>query len=196
MWSQAGCVDWFLIKNVEVEARDHLERTCLHYASCFGNYQVVHTLLRRSADVNAVDINGDTPLLCALHEYDNNDKSEIIQLLLEYGANLAHSNKYGRNPIHVCACTGDVETLELLLEKSCSEEVTWNLSEGEVDVEAIINIRDNFGLTAVHIAAGNTQYDILEYLIQQGANPISWTRHNALPCTRLVGVARSTVLIS
>merc|ERR1712137_591199 len=173
MWSQAGCVDWFLVKNVEVDVRDHLDRTCLHYVSYFGNYQVVHTLLRRSADVNAKDVNGDTPLLCALHEYDNNDKSEIIQLLLEYGADITHSNMYGRNPIHICACTGDPETLEMLLEQACSDEVTWDIDglDGDVDVETLVNLRDSFGLTPTHIAAGNAQYDLLEYLIQQGANP-------------------------
>jgi len=170
MWSQAGCVDWFLIKNIEVDDLDDANRTCLHYACYFGNYQVVHTLLRRSADVNASDINGDTPLLCALHEYDNNDKSEIIQLLLEYGANLLQTNKLQRNSFHIGACTGDIETLELLLEHSCNEDSSWSESE-EPSIPELVNVPDIYGLTPLHMAAANSQYDVLEFLIQQGGNP-------------------------
>lgn len=66
----------------DVKNRDETGNTALHYAVFNRDTDLVKRLIRKGADVNAVNNYGITPLQCAA--YVNND--EIIQLLISKGA--------------------------------------------------------------------------------------------------------------
>jgi hypothetical protein len=81
-----------------VEHGARLERpgkawAALHYAAFAGHQQVVDYLIERGANVNALSINGSTPLMMAARE----GKEEIANRLLIAGANDNIVNEWGDN---------------------------------------------------------------------------------------------------
>ena len=81
-----------------VEHGARLERpgkawAALHYAAFAGHQEVVDYLIERGANVNALSINGSTPLMMAARE----GKEEIANRLLTAGANDNIANEWGDN---------------------------------------------------------------------------------------------------
>ena len=172
IWGDGNCFEWFINHGVSVNQKDHLGRTPLHYACYFGNFAGANTLLQNDADINLCDLNGETPLLASLHEFDNNDKSEIVELLIEYEAKTSIVENRGRSPLHICASTGDVESLELLIESHVEETLKSQKISVSQQVEnkitsKFINSPTNLGHTSLHYAVVNKQLDNLEFLIQR-----------------------------
>lgn len=81
--------------NINVDIRDELEKTSLHWSVLYDHIDIVKVLLAKGADVNAVDIDGETPLHHAVL-YCNTD---MIQILLAAGANSTLQNIEGETPI-------------------------------------------------------------------------------------------------
>jgi Ankyrin repeats (3 copies)/NACHT domain len=73
--------------------------TALHIASCFGLTAWVKILVRKGANVNAMDSTQSTALFWAAH----NGFSEIVELLLEAGASPDLDRYDGLKPLHVAA---------------------------------------------------------------------------------------------
>ena len=65
--------------------RDFRRRTLLHAAAEHGCRPIVKELLARNADIDARDVNGNTPLRLAIR----NGKLEIVEVLLFHGAEIA-----------------------------------------------------------------------------------------------------------
>ncbi|XP_014227341.1 uncharacterized protein LOC106652725 [Trichogramma pretiosum] len=104
----------------------------LHIAARYRHPRVVELLLMRGADPNKLDAGQSTPLhaltrLC-LCECTNGvqfcDKrkpvDEIIQTLIEYGANIEAPNRYGDSPLHLAVSRFDVQLVESLLAHGAS----------------------------------------------------------------------------
>ncbi|PAA71750.1 hypothetical protein BOX15_Mlig002250g2 [Macrostomum lignano] len=72
-------------------ARGKKSLTALHLAAHEGHTDVIRELLRRGAEIDATDEDGDTPLISAVI----NKKQEPVELLIEKGANVAHINNKG-----------------------------------------------------------------------------------------------------
>jgi uncharacterized protein len=72
----------------EVRQCDHLGRTPLITATLNRHHNAIVTLLRLDADIDAVDETRSTPLIRAAE----NGFVDIVQLLLDYGANTAKRN--------------------------------------------------------------------------------------------------------
>ncbi len=67
----------------------------LHFAAGNGHKKTVEVLLKAKANVNAVDIEGWTPLhVAALH-----GRANIVGVLLEKGANVNAVDRYGKTPL-------------------------------------------------------------------------------------------------
>ena len=71
--------------------REGWEWAALHYAAFAGHEQVVGYLLERGADINALSINGSTPLMMAARE----GKEAIAKVLLAAGARRDIVNERG-----------------------------------------------------------------------------------------------------
>jgi ankyrin repeat protein len=77
--------------------------TALRSAIIGGEYEMAQALLRSGADVEIRDHRGDTPLMSAAEMYGVYE-SDIVGLLLEYGADINARNwRDGMQAIH-CAC--------------------------------------------------------------------------------------------
>ncbi|KAF9412434.1 hypothetical protein BGZ94_001043 [Podila epigama] len=90
-------------------------RTPLHYAinHCREPASVIELLLKKGAEVNAVDWRKNTPLHLVLERMDN---EEIVQMLLLYGADPSLKNSNKRNALCVAAENLRVMSAWFLLE--------------------------------------------------------------------------------
>ena len=88
-------------------------RTALHEAASRGCLEAARLLLRRGAEVDAIDHMGNdrTPLHEALHP----GEAALVDLLILYGANIEHANNWGATPLHMAARAGATDVAEVLL---------------------------------------------------------------------------------
>jgi hypothetical protein len=86
------------------------ERTPLHKASYFGHDHVVEYLLDCGADVNVVDVEGDTPL----HDACRLGHVACVKLLVRAGAKRDVKNKKGETPLQLATFLGNEEIKDLL----------------------------------------------------------------------------------
>ncbi|KAF9189457.1 hypothetical protein BGZ51_009568 [Haplosporangium sp. Z 767] len=100
----------------QTKVADHTgTRTPLHYAiqHCKEPAPVIELLLKKGADVNAMDNRKSTPLHMVLERMDN---EEIVQMLLLYGADPSLKNGNRRNALCVAAENLRVMSAWFLLE--------------------------------------------------------------------------------
>jgi ankyrin repeat protein len=140
-----------LIKNIDVTIKDVDGVTPLHLlvksSICMIDKQfleLVHTLIKKGADVNAKTNDGDAPLHNAY-----SCKAKVIRLLIENGADVNASGKYGKRPLYMAALLGRFENVILLIEKG-----------------ADVNARDNLGKTLLHAAKS---VEIMQFLLDNSA---------------------------
>src|SRR5690348_9127286 len=104
--------------------------TALHVATEKGFPNIVQLLLELSANINAQDENGYTPLHIAMieeNQFSGNGLSKIVSMLLEkgyyycyyyyfntLGSNVKLEDKYGCTPLDVAARHGQSQYFELL----------------------------------------------------------------------------------
>lgn len=103
-------------------------------------------LLRRGMDVNTSDRTGDTLVMIAAR----NGNNELLDFLLRNRANTSKQNKYGDSPIMAATMQGHVDTVKRLL-----------------DAGADIH---NKGWNALHYAAYSGQAEIARLLISHKAD--------------------------
>ena len=105
----------------------------------------------RESDVNARDPDsGRTPLYFAVENSD----CEVVEQLLDRGADVNVQEKTGNTPLHFAAISNASEVVELLLERG-----------------AYVNAQDNGGTTPLHNAASNNaSSEIAEVLLGHDAD--------------------------
>jgi ankyrin repeat protein len=99
-------------RGTDVNAADAAQRwTALHFAARDGNERLVRSLLAAGADVDAVDVFGNTPLWRAV-----NTGTGLAPMteLLHHGADPGHENRNGSSPLGLARESGEVDVLALL----------------------------------------------------------------------------------
>jgi len=127
------------------------ERTCRDMAAF---------LIKKGADVNYKDKNGET----SLHLAAAYGKVMIAELFIEKGANVNAACTAGWTPLHQAAMKGKKEIAALLIRKG-----------------ALINAEDSSGNTPLHCASGWGRKDVVEVLVTSGAEINSRDRTNHTP---------------
>lgn len=98
-----------LLKNgADPDGEDEWKRTALHYVMLYNAPSLIaYELVRKSADVNAVDVSGNTPLhyinsvdIIDADSCFTQDRVRIINLLLESGADVEKQNFMGSMVAH------------------------------------------------------------------------------------------------
>ena len=118
------------------------------------NISDVAALLEDSeADVNGTNINGQT----SLHYAVDAQNTEIIKLLLQYGASpdIQEHEEVGKNtPLHMAVSRNMLDIVDIFLQ--CGADAT------------IPNVH---GFTSLHIAAREGLLDMTKLLLARGVNP-------------------------
>nr|XP_046916564.1 LOW QUALITY PROTEIN: poly [ADP-ribose] polymerase tankyrase-2-like [Dermatophagoides farinae] len=153
--------------------------TPLHLASDRGYTDLMEVLLKHGAKINAVDSLGQT----ALHRASRNGQLCSVQTLLSYGADLMLVNIHGLTAEQMAA-TEQVQKLiasHRLTSRGNPEHQLLEASrQGELDLVRtilskyphLVNCRDVDGRqsTPLHFAAGYNRIDVVEYLLEHGAD--------------------------
>ncbi|KAI9930699.1 hypothetical protein AWENTII_007325 [Aspergillus wentii] len=129
------------------------EDTPLHSAARAGSVGCVRLLLRRGADVNAVDYIGRTPLY---HAAENGDGS-VIQLLVGCGARIGTVDDMRESALWEAAKHGNVEGVRLLLGSG-------------------VDHRNQYGDTVLHAGAYGGSDEIMKLHIDAGADITAHSR--------------------
>jgi len=114
-----------------------------------GWYSFVLTRKKGSADINAKNKDGNTPLLYAIL----NDSTETAEQLIAQGADINAKNKDGYTPLHYAVSGNSKEMAELLIAKG-----------------ADIDAKEKNGYTPLHYAVSGNSKEMAELLIAKGAD--------------------------
>ena len=105
-----------------VNAAGDFGMTPLHWAARAGALRCVELLLRRGADVNAVNASRRVPLHLAA-EADGNKQDAVVTLLASHGADVNAQDKKRRTPLHRATYEGRVAAAEALLKAGADPSV-------------------------------------------------------------------------
>ena len=112
--------------------------------------KIIIKLKQKGANINATDIQGNTPLhLASLNRKD----PSIIIFLIKNGAAVNATNIYGNTPLHLAAEASNGEIVSILINRG-----------------ALINIKNKDGWTPLHFASLHENYGIVKNLLDHGAD--------------------------
>ncbi|OXB69594.1 UNVERIFIED_CONTAM: hypothetical protein H355_000118 [Colinus virginianus] len=104
-----------VVHGAKLDALDELRRSPLHEACGAANAVLVRFLLRRGADVNAIDYNGISPLGCVLQTAAFKQELRphmVVQLLLNYGSQKIWPHAFAK-VLRTCAAVPEI--IEILI---------------------------------------------------------------------------------
>ena len=126
--------------------------TCLHHAAGKRNLELCRILLGCSAvDIDAQDIQGDTPLHWLF--IFPNALPELVQMFLDRGVKVNEQNKNSEGPLYKACTVGNVPGARLL-----------------IDHHADIDDDNVFGRTALHAAVEANNLELVKVLVERGAD--------------------------
>ncbi|MBD3398136.1 hypothetical protein GF413_03640 [Candidatus Micrarchaeota archaeon] len=128
-------------------------------AALTGNTEILNAILDKGADVNARDDKGSSALKWSAFM----DRSDVVRLLKSRGA---------KSDLWIAALTGDVQEAERLIEAGA-------------DVNAV----DGLGWTPLMNAARKGHAEMVELLLDQGADPAAKRECKHLKCPTVIDYA-------
>ncbi|XP_046567998.1 serine/threonine-protein phosphatase 6 regulatory ankyrin repeat subunit A-like [Haliotis rubra] len=141
-----------LVKNgANLSLKADRSNNILHLACFRGHVEVVKYVLSQNAvDINSRGNSSKTPVMDA----GRNGHKDMVELLVQNGANLSLSDAHGDNILHYVCSGGHVEVLKYVLSRDTED----------------INRRGNGNKTPVMVAGERGHRDVVELLVQKGAN--------------------------
>ncbi|KAF4766281.1 hypothetical protein HAV15_010745 [Penicillium sp. str.  len=170
-----------LDNDADLEIAGDNEHTPLHAAACSGHAEVVKLLLEKGAKIHNGSDGSKTSLYCAClnghhqvaqmllqwepellatHEEwipllaaSQGGFLDIVQLLIQRGADIGASDSFGQTPLYIACEDGHIEVVRLLLDKG-----------------ADVHHPNQFGWTPVNTASDEGFSDIVLLLVERGAD--------------------------
>ncbi|KAK0418946.1 hypothetical protein QR680_013866 [Steinernema hermaphroditum] len=139
---------------------DYDMRTALHVASAAGHLRAVNYLLQHGASVHSRDSNDDNALMVAI----KSKKIECIRALRAAGAVIVAPHAAIGMSLCLAASQNDLQTLQAWREGGAT------LMETDYD-----------GRTALHVAIPHRNEEIIEYLCQEGCDPLCKDNYGMTP---------------
>lgn len=150
-------VEYFIDRGIDINVKDRLDKTPLHYAIEHKQFEVCEFLAKNGADLN-VERYGRTPLFEAIEQGD----LALANTLLALGADVNYRDALGRTALQISGPKIDMDFLRVL-----------------VSYGADINEKSGNSLTTItHDAARHARLDMLEFLIESGADINSGPRYD------------------
>lgn len=144
------------------------KKTPLHAAYYGGHLKIMKALLDKGAEVDATDTldtsgTPDTPGNTLLHCASLDGQVEVVDLLLEFEANINAKNENGWTPLHRATLGGQVKVAERLLNFTSK-------NENDKNPKALVDAQSNDKNTPLHVASIIGNLPIVELLLGHKAN--------------------------
>ncbi|XP_063789339.1 ankyrin repeat and SOCS box protein 1 isoform X1 [Pseudophryne corroboree] len=134
----------------------------LRVAATAGHADCVSLLIQHGADLELVDVKGQTPLFVATE----NGHLECVQVLLKAGANPNGSPHNRSSPVYHAARVGRADILQELIRYGADVDVDHQLSCGSEP-----RCLTSLSCTPLYISAAYDNLPCFRLLLQAGANP-------------------------
>jgi ankyrin repeat protein len=177
----------FLLENgAQVEQQDNCGRTALFRAATNGHSEVCRTLIAYGARPNTAC---HDRLQTALGSAAAEGKENTVLALLELGADIEGTDSWMRTPLFRAAATGKIQVCELLLENYAEPNPKMAYSDWVMPVLHVACFKghavvvelleaygadpealDEYGCTALFVAAEYGKLDVCQSLIRLSAN--------------------------
>lgn len=141
--------------------------SCMHMAACLGSMRCLEEMVKRGADVNVEDGEGNTPLHHAVRER----KTPAMIFLLAHGANVNAINHDDETPLVISILQRDRDTTAVLL------------SREDIDVRINEELSSEHSQTPLTAAIETDDLLLARALVDRGStlNP----RNRKMPCPPL-----------
>jgi len=152
-------IDWEKIEkiinhDIDVNTKDKTGDSILHKAAVDGKVNIIEKLIRKGADVNLKNEDGMTPLYVAVGDPGGGGDREVIEALLNRGANPnigANEHYMNNTPLHNAAIyMVKKEIFELLIQnganpmsRNTQKNTFFNLARKEKRIEIVEMIKEN-----------------------------------------------------
>lgn len=156
----------------------------IHFAAFNGDLQLIDLLLEYKANVEITNYDGNTPMMMAAKV----KQLAAIKKLVEAGACVNFATGSGCTAAHFAASMGDLDTVKYLVSLGAKKIhdrcetgslLHWAAHSGEIkcvgamlyDFGIPVDIMDSHGGTALFTALFMKKGEIVQFLLEQGANP-------------------------
>ena len=168
---------WLLNRGADVNSQERRGWTPLHFAR--NNLEACRMLLEHNAEVDLRNNDGHTPFLSV---WKSGGKPDILQLFLDYNADVHVCDGKEDTPLHFAAREGFFELAQILLEHNAdvnsqnyhgstplllaSEYGYPDVVQLLLDYKADLYLRDSDGDTPLHCAAIGGQLEVSRLLLK------------------------------
>ena len=207
----ADVVEVLIDAGADIETKDVDRRSPLHLASVSGELTTMTKLVDAGADVRATDADGNTCLIIAAHnghtdtvrylaglpDVDLNQQgtalhvavkrnhAEVVEVLIDAGADIETMNDEGFSPLHMACISEALTTVQVLVKAGADVSATEARRAtcliiaaclGHTDIvrylvgvpEVDLDHEDSKKATALHYAVKRKHADVVEVLIDAG----------------------------
>ncbi|PSN55856.1 hypothetical protein C0J52_02774 [Blattella germanica] len=178
----------FLLQFNMVNRKNKNGQTPLHEAVTPKNsFDAVEILLNYGANVNLADKMGNTPLHLAGLNTDIN--VNIVQILTNYGASLNICNKSRNTPLDLAIQRKNYKFVEKTLDLNDLDSALiivsmvgqWTMLPSLLEKGANVNTTAFCGITPLHVAVFDYEFEIVDYLLCNNASIHQETIHGITP---------------
>ena len=138
------------------------------FIACSYYEEMAKLLISKGADVNITTYGGDSPLMAACFISE-----ELVELLLSKGADIHAKNKDETGVFDYCIMG--------IMQGTVSIDLAERLLSEGLNVDDAPTTGMIAGYTPLMIAAGNKQYELVKFLIKNGANVNTKAKDGANP---------------
>lgn len=140
-------LDGVLKAGAQVNKKDVLGNTMLHYASSSGHLETVRLLIGRGADINGKNNEGNTPLMLA----SANARLSVVNELLAHNAKVKLRNRRGDAATHLAAYFGHDAVFGALLDSGADV----NLLSGDYHTPVTIALNNKRNAVVKRLSEAN-----------------------------------------
>ncbi|KAJ8669892.1 hypothetical protein QAD02_001151 [Eretmocerus hayati] len=181
-----GVFEKLIKAHIDVNRKDSQGWTSLQYAAQLKKasfidepskfreqrLDIAQQLIEAGASVDERNADGMTSLLYACSYGD----VELVKFLLSQGASLHATNSFGFNPLLFATTSTSIDVVQLVIEAGADINYVNPKGVKFSRHDRSNQTRDNFWKdfpvrTALHIAIGRSDENMLEFLLKQGADP-------------------------
>ena len=177
-----GVNQWINSKGINV-----VGMTPLLIAAKKGHKDVIQVLLNRGARPKEANRRGEN----ALHHAVKSGNKDVVKLFLDLGV-IPKADKTGRTPLHWPARMGQTDLVQLLLDAGADPNIVDDLGVTPLHIAVVELLHQKgaikdpnkgfaYGQTALHASVGAYHKDVVELLLDHGADPNIANAHEETP---------------